>query len=115
MSEETIKSKIEDFVTHTTELGETAYKLAKINAIRKTATLSSTLILSIITSVLAFFILLFTSIAVAIWLNDVMHSNLIGFLIVGAFYLVLLIFMLLLKGKVILPFLRNKIVRKIYE
>ncbi len=115
MAEETIKSKLEEFVTHSTELGETAYKLAKINAIRKTANISATLIYSIIAATLFTFALLFTSVAAAWWLGDILHSRALGFVVIAGFYIILLLIIVLLKGKSILPFFRNKIVSKIYE
>lgn len=115
MAKETIKSKLEDFVTHSTELGETAYKLARINAVRKTTNISANLIFSIIASILIIFSLLFVSAAAAWWLGDLLNSRAIGFLVVAGFYILLLIFVLLLKGSSILPYFRNKIVRKIYE
>ena len=115
MAEETIKSKLEEFVTHSTELGDTAYKLARINAIRKTANISANLIYSIIAATLFTFILLFGSIAAAWWLGDVLHSRPLGFVMIAGFYLLLFLIVILLKGKSILPFFRNKIVSKIYE
>ena len=41
MENETIKTKLEEFVTNSTDLGETAYKLAKINAITKVTSTSA--------------------------------------------------------------------------
>ncbi len=115
MAEESIKTKLEEFVTHSTELGETAYKLAKVNAVRKTANISANLVFTVVAATLIIFSLLFCNIAAAWWLGDLLHSRVVGFLVLGGFYLLLLAVVLLLKGNLILPYFRNKIVRKIYE
>lgn len=115
MATETIQSKLDEFVTNSTDLGKTAYKLAKINAITKLTSTLASFIFTIISSVFLFLILLFVSIAIAFWLGEMFHSTPIGFLLVAGFYLVLFILLFLLKGKLILPWLRNKFVQKIYE
>lgn len=115
MAEETIKSKLEEIITHSAELGETAYKIARINAIRKSANISANLIYSIIAATLFTLVLLFGSVAAAWWLGDILQSRALGFVLIAGFYLLLLLTVILLKGKSILPFFRNKIVSKIYE
>lgn len=115
MGEESIKSKLEDFVKHSAELSDTAIKLAKLNAVQKTAKISSNLIFTFSVLFLLLLTLLFGSIAAAWWLGNVLHSRTTGFLVIGGFYLLLLLFLLILKNKVILPWFRNMIVNKIYE
>ena len=115
MENESIKTKLEEFVTNSTDLGETAYKLAKINAITKVTSTSASFLFTIISSVFFLFILLFASTAIAFWLGEKFDSTTTGFLLVAGFYLVLFILFMLLKGKLILPWLRKKLVQKIYE
>jgi hypothetical protein len=115
MAKETIKKKIEDLVTHSAELGETAIKLARVNASRTTANVSAALMIRIVLSVILFIALLFSSFAAAWWVGDVLHSRIKGFLLVGAFYFLIFLLVLALKEKIFLPFLRNKVIKKIYE
>jgi hypothetical protein len=65
--------------------------------------------------VVAVFVLLFAGLGAAWWIGDSLENMKAGFFIVGGFYLVLLIIALLSANSVILPRLRNIIVRKIYE
>lgn len=115
MATNTIQSKLEEFVSHSTELGETAYKLARVNAVRKTANISTNLLFTIVSSVILLFTILFGSIAAAWWLGNILDSLAAGFLIVSGFYLLLLGIIFKLKKKILLPWFRNKIVQKIYE
>lgn len=115
MAEETIKTKLEEFVTHSSELGQTAYKLAQVNAIRKTANISANLIFKTSLIIIALISIIFFSAAAAWWLGDLLNSHAIGFLITGGFYLLLFTIVLLLRSKFFLPYFRNKIVQKIYE
>lgn len=115
MAEESLKSKLDEFVKNSSELGETALKLARLNTIQKTANISSNIIFTVSVSVLLLFAVLFGSIATAWWIGDLLYSRVAGFLVIGGVYLLLFLIFLLLKNKIILPWFRNKIVSKIYE
>jgi len=115
MPTETIKTKLEDFVTHSTELGESAIKLARIKVVQKTTDISAKLFLQITVAVLSMVVVLFLSIAAALWIGNLLQATATGFVIVGLFYLLLLIILLLSKNSFILPGLRNRIVKKMYE
>lgn len=115
MSEESLTTKVEEFIRHTTELGETGIKLGKINVIRSTTNISSQLITRGILLFLGIMAILFCSLAGAWWIGNLLQSSTLGFLIVGGFYLFLLLTVLALKNKLILPYLRNRIVRMIYK
>jgi Putative Actinobacterial Holin-X, holin superfamily III len=115
MSKENIKTKLKEFIAHSSQLGETAIKLARIRAIAKTVQISSLSIVLILFSFIAAVALLFLSVALALWLGHLVKSLTAGFLIVGGFYVLLFAVLLLLKDKILLPFLRNRIVKKIYE
>ncbi len=56
------------------------------------------------------FVLLFISLAVSFYLNEVLQSSYIGFLVVAAFYLFLIILLFLFKGKLII----SNIVKNIF-
>lgn len=115
MATENIKTKLEDLVNHSSELGETAFKLVSINAYRKTANVSASLLVKITLSLIAIIATLFCSVAFSFWLGNVLQSVAAGFLVTGGFYFFMLIVFLLFRKKLILPFFRNQIVKKIYE
>lgn len=115
MAEETIKTKLNDVITDSLELGETAVKLARINTAITATRISSSAALLIFQCIIALLAVLFCSAAAAWWLGYLLHSNATGFLIVGLFYVLLLILSFILKDKIVLPFLRNRIVKKLYE
>ncbi len=115
MTEEHFGTKLEEFVRHSRDLGETAIRLAKLRAAEKTAAVSASLVFRVITAGLAFMVFLFGSTAAALWLGDLFGSRATGFLVVGGFYLFMLGVLLLLKKTVILPYLRDRVVRSIYS
>lgn len=94
---------------------DTGRSLMNVTLVEKTAVGGSVGILGIALFVFAVFVLLFGSIGVAWWIGDTMSNMKAGFFIVGGAWLVVLIVVLLLANPVILPRLRDLIVRRIYE
>jgi hypothetical protein len=72
-------------------------------------------ILSIIALLTLIFILLFLGLGSAWWVGETLDNMKAGFFIVGAFYLTLLIIILAIAKKILLPAIRNIIIKKIYE
>lgn len=72
-------------------------------------------IFGILVLVISIFVLLFAGLGAAWWIGDAMENMKAGFFIVGGFYLIVLLIFLLTANSTILPWLRNLIVRKIYE
>lgn len=94
---------------------ETYRGLVNVRIVEQAAIGGSISLLGILLLVISVFVLLFAGLGVAWWIGDSMENMKAGFFIVGGFYLLLLIVALLTAGNVILPWLRNLIVRKIYE
>lgn len=74
------------------------YKLWLFKVLMK----STTLLLKVVLMVLLFTLfLLFASVALALYLGELLQSNALGFLAVGGIYIVLLFFVYLLKDKIV--------------
>jgi len=114
-TDEGIKETASDLVDHVTDFLETYYQYIGINVAQKSINLASGAINFVILVFLCLLIVSFTGIGIAWWLGDVINSRPGGFFIVAAFYLVIMIVMIVMRKKVIFPFLRNIITRKIYE
>lgn len=72
-------------------------------------------VLGILLLVVAVFALLFAGIGCAWWLGETLGNMKAGFFIVGGIYLTVLLILILISGKVLLPSLRNTIIKKIYD
>ncbi len=112
---EELKQKAEDLVDHVEELADTAYKLALVTVTQKATSIVSNAVLLIATAVLGFMILLFLGIAFSIWMGQLLSNPVAGFLIGSALFLLILLLIAMLRKKIIFPFIRNKIISKVYE
>jgi hypothetical protein len=94
---------------------ETYLKLTVVNINQKTADISSVASFSMIAALLAFFILMFLGLAASYWLGELLGSTPLGFLLVAGFYLLLFVVLFLSRKKLFYPFIKNLIVKSIYE
>ncbi|MGC3943502.1 MAG: hypothetical protein QM762_03035 [Chryseolinea sp.] len=94
---------------------ETYRSFVNVRIVEGAARSGSISIFGILVLVVGVFVLLFAGLGAAWWIGDVMENMKAGFFIVGGFYLVVLLIALLTANSTILPWLRNLIVRKIYE
>lgn len=76
---------------------------------------ASVSILGIIVLLVFVFILLFIGLGSAWWVGESLENMKAGFFIVGGVYSTLLIIILMMAKKVLIPGIRNLIIRKIYE
>jgi Putative Actinobacterial Holin-X, holin superfamily III len=112
---ENIKDKTADLLGHAEELADTYYKLALLNVTQKAANITSAGITMIIVCTAAIFVLLFGGFALSWWLGDAVNSRAGGFLLGAGFFLIVMIVVVLLRKKIIFPFIRNLIIRNIYD
>lgn len=94
---------------------DTYRNLINVRIVETAARGGSISILGILMLVVSVFVLLFAGLGAAWWIGDSMENMKAGFFIVGGFYLLVLLIGLLTANSTILPWLRNFIVRKIYE
>lgn len=109
-----LKEKATDLVDHVEDLANTFYKLTVVNLTQKTSNITAGIIVSIFVGVMAFFVLLFSGMALAWWLGDLLENRTAGFLLGAVFFIVVSLIALSLRKQIAKP-IRNFIIRKIYD
>jgi len=94
---------------------ETYRNLITLRIVEYVSQGASISIISLLGTVVAFFLLLFVGLGLAWWLGEAMENMKAGFFIVGGFYAAALIVVLALAKKVLIPGIRNIIIKKAYE
>jgi hypothetical protein len=114
-----VKETIDDDEKNIAELAgeyvETYLKLAVVNINLKTAEISAVASFSMIAGLLVFFVCMFLGLAAAFWLGSLLNSNAAGFLIVSGFFLLILLVFFLSRKRWFFPFVKNLVVKSIYE
>jgi len=94
---------------------ETYRNLMGIRIVERTSMGASVSLLGVLTLLVIVFILLFLGLGSAWWMGEKLDNMKAGFFIVGGVYGTVLIVILLLAKKVLIPGIRNLIIKKIYE
>lgn len=94
---------------------ETYYKLTVVNINQKIADISAAASFSLMAAIIVCFILMFMGVAGALWLGKLVNDQALGFLLFGAFCLVVFIFFFVTRKKIFYPFIKNIIIKSIYE
>jgi len=115
MEAQNLKEDAKDIINHAGDYAETFYKLTLVRASKKVSDVGSAMVNSILIFFFSLCILLFASMAAAWWLGNVLNSPALGFILVASFYLLLVLVLILMRKKIITPFIRNLFIRKIYE
>ena len=110
-----IKEESKDLAEHITDFLETYYQLLTINVAQKSINITSSLIHAVILAFLCLLIASFIGLGLAWWLGNLINSRAGGFFITAGIFLIVMIVLIVMRKKVIFPFLRNFITRKIYE
>ncbi len=115
METEQLKEKAEDLTSHIGEMADTFYKLTTVKLAKQATSIASNAISIVVVCMLGLFIVFFGGMGLAWYLGDVMESRAAGFAVVGGFFLLVLIVVLAVRRKLIFPYLRNAIIRRIYD
>lgn len=115
METETIKDKAQDILDHVEDIADTFYKLAIVNVTQKATNIASGVIAVIAICLFGLFVLFFGGLALAWWVGDLVNSRAGGFLLVAVFFLIVMGIIIGMRKKIVFPFIRNLIIRKIYE
>jgi len=115
MEAQNLKEDAKDVLNHAGDYAETFYKLSLVRLTKKVSDIASGVVNSVLIFFISLCILLFISFAGAWWLGDVVENRALGFLLIAAFYLLLIFILVLMRKKIISPFIRNTLIRKIYE
>lgn len=112
---EEIKENAKDIVNDIGDFLETYYQLVTIKLAQKVIDVTSSLINSIILALLGLLFFSFIGLGLAWWLGDIVDNRAGGFFITAGIYLVIMLVLILMRKKLIFPFLRNFLTRKIYD
>lgn len=91
-------SKYIDVVNHPGYYVRMEVERIKANAQEKLTEVISKLVILVAIGLVALFVLIFLSVTVGLLLNDALDSSYLGFLIVTGFYVLVLVFLLLIKN-----------------
>lgn len=94
---------------------ETYRNLITIRIVERSSQSVSVSILGAIAMVFIVFVLLFIGLGSAWWVGEKLENMKAGFFIVGGIFTIILLILLLIAKKVLLPGIRNLIIKKIYE
>jgi len=111
---EGFREKVGDLTDHIGDYLDTLYKLTIVKATQKATNVASIIVVAIAVITVGMFALFFASIALSLWIGNLISSRVGGFLVVAGFYLFSLLIIILLRKKIVFPFFRNLILR-IYD
>ena len=89
-------SLIEPLLERVEQYGRSGLELIKLKSIDKTADISSTLASRLILLMVIVFCVIALNIAAALWLGELLGKNYYGFLVVGGFYAVVSVVLLII-------------------
>ena len=94
---------------------ETYYKLTVVNINQKIADISAVASFSMAGAIICCFAGLLLSIAGSLWLGTLLGSTALGFVAMGVFYIIVFIFFYTTRKKIFFPFIKNLVIKSIYE
>ena len=112
---EDLKAKAENLTSNLGDLLNTYYELTVVTVAQKTARTAAGSFTFIVICAFSLCALLFLGVGLAAWIGEALNSRPAGYFIVGGFYILLILIFYLLRKSVVLPFIRNFIVKKLYE
>ena len=112
---EGLKQKTAEIIDHVEDMAGTFYKLSLLKATQKATNVGSSFLVILALSVFGVFALLFLGIALCLWLGDLVNSRAGGFLIGAGFFFLVLGVIIALRKKIVFPFFRDLIIRKLYD
>ncbi len=105
----------EKWMDNTTDLIESYRQLITIRVIQHSSLGISMGVMGIASMILGVFILLFAGLGLAWWLGEYLSNMKAGFFIIGALFTVIFAIVLAASHSVLIPRIRNFIIKKIYE
>lgn len=112
---EEFKAKAETLTKSVGEYFDTYYKLTVLKATDKATGIAASSLAGLATFFLSIFVLFFAGLGLGVWLGQVLDNLVAGYLLVALLYLIVIIILVLLRKRIVFPFIRNLIVRKFYE
>lgn len=115
MEAQKIKDDAKDILQHAGDYADTLYKLTLVRLTKKISDAASGIVNSVLIFFISLCIILFLSLAGAWWIGEMLNSPAAGFLVIAGFYILLIVIIMLMRKKIISPFIRNTLIRKMYE
>lgn len=115
MDEPEQKAPDENLIETVKKLAETYRQLAGISLVEHTSLGASFSIAGLVFLTFGAIIFLFLGLGSAWWIGEAMDNMKAGFFIVGGCFALILIILALTAKKILIPFIRNQIIREIYE
>jgi hypothetical protein len=112
---EEFKIKAENLAKSAGDYFDTYYKLTVVKAADKATGIAASSLAGIAIVFLGIFVLFFLGIALGVWFGQLLNNAIAGYLLVAAFFLLVIVILVALRKRIVFPFIRNLIVRKFYE
>jgi hypothetical protein len=112
---EALKQSAEKLTDSISNYAETYYKLTVLKAADKATGIASNSLSALVMLLLGLFMMFFLFSALAIWIGSALESYALGFLIVGLIFAAMIATIVALRKKIVFPFIRNKIIRNLYD
>ncbi len=109
------KDNPEKWLDSTTDLIESYRQLITIRIIQHSSLGISMGVIGTLSMILGVFVLLFVGLGSAWWLGEYLNNMKAGFFIVGGFFTLIFAIVLAASGKLLIPKIRNFVIKKIYE
>jgi hypothetical protein len=109
------QDKIEVLTQHLKVYANTSYDLIKLQATERTSVIGSGMISGLLVGLAGILFIFFLSTGAGFYLSEVLGNNYSGFGIIGAFYFILFIVLIIGRKKLIEKPMRNVIIRKIFS
>ena len=113
--QETQARPTEKLISTAGEMIETYRDLITLTIIENVSLGVSVSVVGIVSLVFFCFVVLFAALGAAWWIGESMNNMTAGFFIAGSAFLLILLIVLLSARKGLIPFIRNMVIRKIYE
>ena len=110
-----VEEKIAKISVEAKEYLEIKRELTKLQVIELLSNLIASSIKGIVFSVLGLMILMFFSISMGLWLNEILESNYYGFLLVTGFYAFMFIIIYLIRNSVLGQNIKDKMVNLLHK
>jgi len=112
---ENLHTNATNLANHVQDIAQTYYDLARINVAQAGAKAVARATLFFVITGLVLCILLLAGIGLSLWVGILLKNAAAGYFVVAFSYLVLVIILFLLRKQIVFPFIRNFVVRKIYD
>ena len=112
---EKTETKVGDFAGHVEQYAETWYKLSLLKLTQKSTNIASAGLSVAIIFIIGLFVLLLGGVALSLWLGNLVNDRAAGFLLGALFFIIVMVVIVLLRKKIVFPYFRDLIIRKLYD